>query len=226
MNTGTAERLWKLQTRTNELILEGKRDSESLVQFLQRFVYGGDITAEVWQEAYQLMGMSSEYEEFAKTNEVKADPSRWVVQAIKGVTCNKAVAALRELGVNVETYGVDLDKEVTANDRDPNRDGSYQVSFAKNVEADPEFAGKSANQLKEQNHKGITLLERLLLELAYFIATGKHLDEKNVTLCSGSRRSDGRVPSVYWNSEDRGVYVGWYRPDHALVHLRSRSVVS
>ena len=94
------------------------------------------------------------------------------------------------------------------------------------MEADESNKNLSANQLAKRNHKGITLLERLLLEMGYFLATGKHLDEKNVTLCTGSRDSVGGVPYVYWNSDDRKVYVRWYHPGDSDGGLRSRSAVS
>jgi len=100
------------------------------------------------------------------------------------------------------------------------------VAFAKNIEADEENQSKSADDLKAVGHKGITLLERLLLELGYFLATGKHLDEENWTLCAGSRNRAGDVPSVYWYSVYPYVHVSWYYSGHRFSHVRSRSVVS
>jgi hypothetical protein len=178
-----------------------------------------------WAKVYDILGMSVEYVEFAKSG-IQDNPNLWVVPVVKGITCNKVVEALRKAGSKVYTYVEDLDKNVTVNDRDPNRDGSYTIGLAKNVEADEINKDKSANMLAEANHKGITLLERLLLELAYFLATGKHLDVKNITICSGSRDSGGYVPGVDWSSGHRGVHVSWYDPDNRSGSLRSRSAVS
>ena len=70
----------------------------------------------------------------------------------------------------------------------------------------------------------ITLLERLLFELKYFRESGKHLDIKNITLCSASRNTDGGVPGVdFYGSE---VRVGKCNPGYAHADLRAREVVS
>lgn len=97
--------------------------------------------------------------------------------------------------------------------------------FKKIVEADPEYADKSANEL-EGKIEGITLRERLLLELQYFEETGKHLDEKSVTLCTGSRGAGGRVPNVDWSPGRRAVYVRLCPRDYRYPALRSRAAVS
>lgn len=68
-----------------------------------------------------------------------------------------------------------------------------------------------------------TLRERILMELAYFEETGKHLDVDNITLCAGSRNRYGGMPTVYWCD---WFNVGWYYPSYRDSYLRSRSVVS
>ena len=79
-------------------------------------------------------------------------------------------------------------------------------------------------ELEKEGIKGITLLERLQLELDYFNETGKHLDIDNLTLCSGSRYSDGSVPYVDWVSSDSTMRVGWCYPDSRNDGLRSREI--
>jgi len=170
---------------------------------------------------YQTLGMEFHPGEL----EVPEDPNHWDIYVMKGVTPNMVVAALRKQGVIVDTYVDDLDKGVSINDRDP-KNGSYRVRFKANIEADPEYVNKSANDLKEEKIQGITLLERLLLELAYFLATKKHLDIENITLCSGSRYSGGCVPGVDWSADDRKLFVDWYGPQHRHSDLRARAVVS
>lgn len=101
--------------------------------------------------------------------------------------------------------------------------GPYAVWVRDVQEADPEHANKSYNDLKEVGVLGITLLERLLLELVYFLETGQHLDVSNVTLCSGSLSRDGHLPRVHFHGGR--LYVYWCSRDNAGDGLRSRQVV-
>lgn len=94
--------------------------------------------------------------------------------------------------------------------------------FKKVVEADEELKGISVNELKEKRIEGITLRERLLMELQYFKETNKHLDINNITLCSGSRFADGSVPCVRWGGDE--LRVGWSHPDDQGDRLRSRAL--
>ena len=43
---------------------------------------------------------------------------------------------------------------------------------------------------------------------------------------TGSRNSDGHVPNVNWNVDNRKLNVNWYNPDNANDNLRSRAEVS
>ncbi len=114
-----------------------------------------------------------------------------------------------------------LDKTVSTNDRDATN-GTYTLWIRDRVEADEELKSKSADDLTEANIKGITLTERLLYELKYHQETGKHLDLKNHTMCSGSRSPIGYVPHVYWC--DDWLFVFWYCAHSRDSHLRSRAV--
>jgi hypothetical protein len=97
--------------------------------------------------------------------------------------------------------------------------------FKKTIEPDEEFANMSVKDLKKKypDRQFITLRERLLMEIQYFKETGKHLDIQNVTLCAGSRDSDGLVPTVDWGAGK--LYVGWCDSDSARGLLRARSAV-
>lgn len=179
-----------------------------------------------WLRIYRKLGMEAEFRTaLPNLNQVVANDNLWWVPVITGLTSNKIVACLRRLGVTVDLYTNDLDTGVPTNDRDPAR-GSYTVCFHRTIEADPEHHNKSAQMLTEAGVQGITLLECLLLELAFFLQTGDHLDKENVTLCSGSRFSDGDVPSVDWDRDDRQLAVSWYDADDQHPSLRTRSVVS
>lgn len=82
--------------------------------------------------------------------------------------------------------------------------------FLDSVEPDPDTLGLSVNETLKKGIKqedGITLRERLLMEIDYFDRTGQHLDVKGATFCSGSRCSGGHVPSVGLDSDGKvGVY--------------------
>ncbi len=204
--------------------IENPRTLQKLLAGLCPPVNGPRTVNLDWAKVYEALG--TEYDSEIASLAIAEQEDLWTVPVIKGLTCNKVVAGLRNMGVKVYTYIDDLDENITVNDRDPNRDGSYTVSFHSNVEADEENRSQSANQRKEKGCKDITLLERLLLELAYFLSTGKHLDEENWTLCAGSRSFVGRVPSVFWLSDSHKVYVSWYFSGIRDRYLRARSVVS
>jgi len=177
-----------------------------------------------WIAVYRTLGLEAE---LVKSGiQIDRVSNLWEVPVVQGVTMNKVVQALRELGVKVYLYTEDLDADVTDINHDSARDSSYLVKFKKNIEADEELANKSANDLESEKVDGITLRQRLLLELGYFLATNEHLDIDNVTLCSGSRSSDGGVPRVHWITGGREVSVDWYGPGYSDSRLRSRAVVS
>jgi len=96
--------------------------------------------------------------------------------------------------------------------------------FKANIEADDEHKNKSANDLEKEGIVGITLRERLLLELNYYSFTGKHLDIDKITLCAGSRYSDGYVPDVRWCGGK--LRVRWCNSVDANVNVRVREAVS
>jgi hypothetical protein len=176
-----------------------------------------------WPETYKALGLQDEYGA-VKDLVIPERPDLWVMPVAKGVTSNKVVNGHKKLGVNFYLYAEDLDVAVPTHDRDANRDASYVVGFRRVIEADEENANKSANQLAQIGHKGITLPERLLLGAGFYVATGQHLDVVNWTLCTGSRSSGGDVPDVCWSPARRLVYVHWCAPDDSDDYLRSRSV--
>ncbi|MEI7452313.1 MAG: hypothetical protein WCK37_03890 [Candidatus Falkowbacteria bacterium] len=141
----------------------------------------------------------------------------------KGTTMNEVVTAIKKK-FNVHLYNENLDSSATTNDRIA--DKGYVIIFNKNIEADDNLKNLSTNKLIEMNISGITLLERLLLEVFYFDNTKKHLDIKNWTLCSGSRDSGGYVPFVHWNSDDSELYGDWCSVDFYGGDLRGRAVVT
>lgn len=117
----------------------------------------------------------------------------------------------------------DLDKIVVENERDT-KNGTYAIWVKDAVEADEDLRNLSANDIKKRGVATETLAERLIHELKFFDETGKHLDVKNITLCTGSRYSGGLVPGVCWY--DGRMNVSWCSPGNAHDSLRARSAVS
>jgi len=103
---------------------------------------------------------------------------------------------------------------------------SYIVRCRQNYEADEDLKNLSANKIAEQQINTLTLKERLLLGRFIYWKERKHLDVNNVTLCAGSRYSDGYVPYVGWCEYCGRLRVGWYGPGFAVIILRSRQAVS
>jgi len=149
-----------------------KPDFEDLVgEFAEMLMKRRRTWSRMVKKAYSLMNMETEYAEFLKKFGTKEIPGRWAVPMIKGISYAKIIKALIEASSNFWSYYNDLDVKVSHNNRDANRDGSYQVSFLATVEADQENIGKSFNKLQAENHQSITLMERLFLELVYFLMT-------------------------------------------------------
>jgi hypothetical protein len=181
----------------------------------------GELPNIHWEQVYAALGM-----DYAQVGELdtSAVDGLWTIPVLQGVTANTLVKTLREIGTKVYTYAEDLDANVPKNTRDP-KHGSYVARFKKTIEADPEFANLSASDCERRKINGITLIERLLLEVGYFVATGSHLDIKNWTLCAGSRFSDGCVPFVLWRPDNRAVCVFWSHPDDRSDGMRVRAAV-
>ncbi len=140
----------------------------------------------------------------------------------KGIMANQIFEVCQK-NFSCWRYTEDLDEAIKGrNDRETTQD--YAIWVRDTQEADEELKNLSADTLKEKNIKGITLLERLIFELKFWDETGRHLDEKNVTLCAGSRFSDGGVPHADWR--DSEFAVDWYSPQDAGSNLRARAVVS
>lgn len=99
-----------------------------------------------------------------------------------------------------------LDAWVTKNARTSATE-SYFVWVRDEPEPDREYLGKRAFEADPDTQIGETLTERLVHGAVYFVETKLHLDTKYRTLCTGSRTTGGRVPTVYCLPDDREVCV-------------------
>ncbi|MBI5728930.1 MAG: hypothetical protein HY983_01630 [Candidatus Magasanikbacteria bacterium] len=207
------ERFAKLLLAIGTMVVEGKRKAEEVADWLQVVLVRPDFHtlltapreartdttpeggwAKEWAAFYQeVFGLTVDFAGIAIS---EAKPGfGWVVMVPPGLTLNRVWAACRDQFPCYSAYGDDLDKAVQTNDRQATT--AYAQRFRNRVEADEELKNLSATDLGKGKVQGITLLERILLELWYFWKTGGgHLDLVNWTLCAGSRGSDGGVPSA------------------------------
>lgn len=141
----------------------------------------------------------------------------------KGLTLNATIVAMQK-HFEVWVYTEDLDGNVPTNTRTSAT--SYAVWVQVGDEPDPEYLGQSTRTADMEGKIGITLLERLVLGLKYFIEIGKHLDIEVVTLCTGSRRVGGAVPGVYWYAGNGKVRVDLFDVDIVSAMCGLRQAVS
>ncbi len=139
----------------------------------------------------------------------------------KGMSMNVAFARCTEL-FSTWKYTDDLDAKITQNIRTASE--NYAVWVLDEVEPDKTYRGNSTKQVDSTMELGITVLERIIFEIKYFSETGKHLDVKGVTFCSGSRDSGGSVPLADWG--DSEFRIGCYPLAHSGSGCGVRSAVS
>jgi hypothetical protein len=141
----------------------------------------------------------------------------------KDMTSQKLFGKCTEL-FNTWKYCDDLDVITSV----PKTDKDYAIWVRDREEADEEMKNKSANDLDREGIKGNTLPERLVDELKFFKETGRHLDQKNATLCADSHDpANNSVPRVCWHPRG-GVdefCVNWSYPDDGFEFRRSRAVI-
>lgn len=226
-------RLLDLVTSVLEMVQGGKRDAEEVCDVLQimkndkDFVTGfglkkmsGDTKSQLayWAQFYrEVFGIALGISQIAIPR--RQPGFNRLILVAQGLTPEKIFQKMKELFPSWK-YLANLDTVESVRKTDK----TYAIWIRDRVEADEELKNKSVNVLKQEDLDCITLEERLLYGMKFFKETGKHLDVENITLCAGSRRSDGNVPSVRWLSSK--VYVYWYGPSDAVSRLRSRLTVS
>lgn len=171
-----------------------------------------------WSELYRALDldMFAKYSEFMKANEAVITTSKkfWTIPVIEGVDCVKIIHTFDKLGVCIQDFYIDeLDDSLLVNERDPNKTGSYFVSFNRNKEIDQSFCFLSTDALIRERVNAITVPERLLLGLQFFMITGEHLDTEGATFCMGSRFYDGDIPIIGYGGEFKGLYMDWLAPE-------------
>jgi len=201
----------------------GARTPEELARFLKgENPFETDFSGLIqdWQNLYRELGIKADFSNL-RIPEKQPGFDRLIIMA-KGMTSQTVYDKCKELFSCWKWTSENPDKIVESERTAEN--SAYAIWIRDRVEADEELKNLSADDLKEQNIPGIILEERLIYELKYFRETGKHLDRDNVTLCAGSRYSDGCVPNVRWFSDK--FKVDWFYPAFRDGGLRSRQAVS
>ena len=117
----------------------------------------------------------------------------------EGLTLGEAFDVCTEYFPIYTQYN-NLDEQVCNNDRDCQF--AYAIRFNESQEPhDKAIRLLSPVKLRRNHCLSMTLLERLIYGLKFFIDTGSHLDLKNITVCAGSRDSCGEVPFIYTYNE-------------------------
>jgi hypothetical protein len=170
-----------------------------------------EIRAE-WEEFYSKhFGLTADF----STVQILPKPAggSWrLIFIAHGLKMNAVLAAMR-VSFKTWAYQEDLDATVTKNVR--TSAAAYAIWVRDGIEPDEKYLGQSTRQADPDGKIGMTVLERMVLELKYFLETGKHLDEKGVTLCSGSRNAGGDVLYVCFYPDDSRVEVDWCGVDYS-----------
>lgn len=194
-----------------------------LTQFSEEMKVNEEPEILDWARVYDLLGMLVEYSQFSFEWGVNRVNGCWVIPMIKGrhetgnieqkpgLTCTSIVNALRLAGGKVCVYCNDADKVMHV--RNPNQQ-SYAIAVDTDFHASKALKLFSARQLKLNGERGMTGLERLMLEAAYFVTTGEYLAAKSPTLCIDSQNPEGDgVLDVGWDNINQEVYVTWRQID-------------
>ena len=137
----------------------------------------------------------------------------------KGISVNLVWDVCKKRFKCWQYVGLDLESLLRESERGEMKETSIRF-FRDRVEADEEMKNLSANDLA--GSRGITLLERLIMELKYFSETGEYLDIESWTLCSGSRFADGSVPGVFYAPPSGSVGVCARDANDRNDHIRAR----
>jgi len=195
-------------------------------RLFQKFQKRGCPLRDEWKRVYVALGMRAEFRHYGGSLSIVPRDDVWAVPVIQGVTIDRIMTALLRRGVIICTYVDDFEAAHMNDDRDSKSD-SYVVHFRKTNVADTELAGLSADDLRTGGIRGITLIERLLLEAWCCIVRDDRLDaDGSETLCAGSRISHGRVPYVCRDAKyDRELYICGAHPGYKDARLRARAVI-
>lgn len=123
----------------------------------------------------------------------------WLIVVPKGLTLEEIYRKCRR-SFMITTYRIDEYDYLKSIDSVRTAEKTYALWVRNLVEAE-EHLNMSADDCGEEGVPGMTLEERLLLELFFQWKTGEHLDLEFSTLCSGSQTAFGSIPYVSLSSD-------------------------
>jgi hypothetical protein len=177
-----------------------------------------------WQKFYrEQFGLEVDFTDIAIPPKPSNGSWRLLIIAA-GMTSEKVFAQCAKLFSCWKYYSGDLNVTFSYNARTAEK--HYAVWVRDGVEPDVDLLGLSVSKADPHMKIGITLPERLMQELKYFVETGEHLDKRGSTFCSGSRDADGGVPYVCHHPDNGKVYVHWCDVDCSHVKCGVRQVVA
>lgn len=118
-------------------------------------------------------------------------------------------------------YAHDEDDDDVISDRYPTRD--YVVMFKKNFGPGSFIRIKDWEEKKEERLRGMTVLERVLLEIYGLSELDEHLDYGVPSFCSGSRPKDGGKLHFFWLEANPEFFITsspWIYARHEFVYHR------
>lgn len=227
---------FRLSPDEAKALLQNKATLEKKIKSALAPVFGSCVIDEYaeqrayWENFYRKhFGMDADFG--AVNIPEKPSDGRWRLIFIpKGLTMNQAAEAYRKILVmhdaswSLWRYTDDLDAAIPNNIRTSVQ--SYAVWVRGEQESDHEFRGQSTREADPDQLIGVTVLERLVHGAVHFVETKQHLDHVGVTLCSGSRGTDGNVPNVHWSPGSRTVDVYWRGLDDSSRNGGVRRAVS
>lgn len=173
-----------------------------------------------WQNFYQTLFKIKVDFSNLPIPEPRYDYDRLLILA-QGITIEKLFKKCKTLFSCRKWVGENLDKIIDS-ERLAHQ-YSYAVWLKDNINPDSDLMLFSFQTLQSMPIKRITLQERLLFELKYYLETGKHLDTGQITYCAGSRVYDGQIPSTVWF--DDKLMIGSFPSDSRIVNLCCRGVL-
>ena len=217
-------KLWELETRWRKKILDPRdtlRGLQVLIEDRLSLREADLLSLADWQSFYHSVGIGCDLSDVV----IPKNPGGFdrVIIVAKGITPQSAFNLCVKNFPCWKNMDEDLDGRVVS-DRSSEK-GHYAIRVRDNIESDEEYKRCSRNIMEKRGVKGITLVEREILELKFFKETNRHLDMKSSTLCTGCGYSyfDGNIPIAGWKNNEFGI--DYVSRDYMLNDLRARQVI-
>lgn len=173
--------------------------------------FGGQIapiTDLQWSHIYDLLDLSDQFHALVSSGKWRQSRVDWSVPVVEGLNLERILVVHQaQFGDLRYMSGMFAGMK---HDRDPTRDGSYQVDFRRLYEPDPSLrAHQTIREVIERKVVGCTVIEYKLLNLGLRMTRDKKLDEGGTaTCCTGTLIDEIAVPTVEFNSHTRATFIG------------------